>query len=89
MTANNADHNNKVDLSYVLGYVLVHAQPIRLAAAGLCQVLAFLLIINSSGFIYGGRETFIVLLMLAATILSSISLYRFVRLSHDATSQKG
>jgi hypothetical protein len=85
MTTNNTDHNNKVDL----GYVLVHAQPIRLAAAGLCQVLAFLLIINSSGFIYGGRETFIVLLMLAATILSSISLYRFLRPSHDATSQKG
>jgi hypothetical protein len=89
MTTNNTDHNNKVDLSYVLGYVLVHAQPTRLAAAGLCQVLAFLLIINSSGFIYGGRETFIVLLMLAATILSSISLYRFLRPSHDATSQKG
>lgn len=76
-----------------LAYVLEHAQPIRLAAAGLCQALAFLLLISSSGFIYGGRETFIVLLMLAATALAGISSYRFLRPStagsirHDADSE--
>jgi hypothetical protein len=60
-------------------FVLEHAQPIRLAASGVCQVLAFLLLISSSGIVYGNREMFIVILMLAATALASISLYRFLR----------
>jgi len=60
-------------------YVLEHAQPIRLAASGVCQVLAFLLLISSSGIVYGNREMFIVILMLAATVLAGVSVYRFLR----------
>jgi hypothetical protein len=65
-------------------FVLEHAQPIRLAAAGVCQVLAFVLILGSSGFIYGFKETFILILMLAATVLAGISLYRFLRPTNDS-----
>jgi hypothetical protein len=53
-----------------------HAQAIRLTGAGVFQVLAFILIINSSGFIYGGKETWIVLFIAAATALAGFSLYR-------------
>ncbi|MGD0378142.1 MAG: hypothetical protein ABSB01_26655 [Streptosporangiaceae bacterium] len=70
--------NTKIDRAFVLE----HAQPIRLVGAGVCQLLAFVLIIGSSGIIYGGKETFIVLLLLAATALAGISLYRFLRPGH-------
>ncbi len=59
-------------------WVMEHAQPIRLVGAGVCQLLAFILIIDSSGFIYGGHEVFIVVLMLAATGLAGYSLFRFL-----------
>jgi hypothetical protein len=68
-------------------FVLEHAQPIRLAASGACQVLAFLLLISSSGIVYGNREMFIVVLLIAATVLASISVYRFLRPAPVAQDQ--
>jgi hypothetical protein len=65
-----------------------HADSIRLVGAGLCQVLAFVLIINSSGFIYGGKETFTVLFMLAASVLAGWSLYGFLRPKEAAEPPK-
>jgi hypothetical protein len=59
-------------------WVIEHAQPIRLVGAAVCQVLAFLLIIDSSGVIYGSHETFIVILMLAATGLAAYALFRYL-----------
>ena len=64
---------NKIDTKFVLE----HAQPIRLIAAGACQVLAFLLLLSSSGIVYGNREMFIVILMLAATVLAGFALFRY------------
>jgi hypothetical protein len=64
-------------------YIMEHAQPIRLVAAGVCQLIAFLLIIDSSGFIYGGHEVFIVVLMLAATGLAGYALFRYLRPAED------
>jgi len=60
-------------------YLAEHAQPIRLVGAGVCQLLAVLLILDSSGFIYGGHEVFIVVFMLAATALAGYALFRYLR----------
>jgi hypothetical protein len=65
-------------------WIVAHAQPIRLVSAGVCQLLALILIITASyNFVEGTREIFVVLFMLAATVLAGISLYRFLRLSRS------
>lgn len=43
------DHSNNFDREWFME----HALPIRLVGAGVCQLLAFILLIDSSGFIYG------------------------------------
>jgi hypothetical protein len=59
--------------------VTAHAQLIRLCAAGLCQLIALVLVLTApSGYLYGGQRTVVILLMIAAPVLAAWSLYAYL-----------
>jgi hypothetical protein len=54
-----------------------HAQMLRLAGAGLCQFIAFILIITAPfNFVYGMREMFTLLLLVLGPALAAFAWYR-------------
>lgn len=56
-----------------------HAQLIRLCAAGLCQLIALVLVLTApSGYLYGGQRAVVILLMIAAPVLGAWSLYAYL-----------